>query len=71
MGLLNLFSKSRPAAIRHLPQGSLTVDRNAHIVATTIPSSFAPTLLRDLARHVLHLFQEARKAQMPDRKSVV
>jgi hypothetical protein len=64
MGILKLFSKPAPG-VQRLPYGSLTVDREAHIVATTISSSFSPDLLQEIARQVLRLFREARKAQMP------
>ncbi len=64
MGILSLFAKPSPA-IRRLPHGSLTVDREANIVATTIPSGIEPELLQDIGRQVLRLFSEARKAQIP------
>jgi hypothetical protein len=63
MGILKLFSKPRPA-VQKLPHGSLTVDRNAQIVASTISSAVEPELLQDLGQHILGLFREARKAQM-------
>jgi hypothetical protein len=64
MGLLNLFSKPRPA-LQRLPSGSLTVDRDGHIVATTVASSYPEELLGEIAGEVLLLFAEARKAQLP------
>lgn len=64
MGLLNLFSK--PAAlVQRLPSGSMTIDRNARILATTISSSHSPKLLQHVGNQVLGLFREARKAQLP------
>jgi hypothetical protein len=64
MGILRLFSKASPE-VQRLPHGSVTLDRNANIVATTIPSAFGPELLQEIGNHILGLFREARKAQMP------
>jgi hypothetical protein len=64
MGFLRPFSKGRPA-LQRLPSGSMTVDRAGNVVATTVASSYPRTLLHEIAKEVLHLFQEARKAQMP------
>jgi hypothetical protein len=64
MGFLNLFSRS-DAAVQRLPSGSLTVDANGRIVATTVSSSYPEELLQEIANEVLALFREARAAQMP------
>ena len=64
MGFLNLFSKPRPT-LQRLPSGSLTVDREGHIVTTTVSSSYPEDLLHEIADEVLRLFQEARKAHLP------
>jgi hypothetical protein len=64
MGLLKLFSKSRPA-LQRLPAGSMTVDRDGHIVTTTVASSYPEEILEEIAGEVLELFAEARKAQLP------
>ncbi len=64
MGFLNLFSKPLPAVPR-LPSGTMSVDRNGRILATTVSSAFEPELLEDIGRQVLRLFHEARKAQAP------
>jgi hypothetical protein len=64
MGLLNLFSK--PAAlVQRLPSGSMTLDRNACILATTISSMHPRKTLQQIGNHVLGLFREAHKAQVP------
>jgi hypothetical protein len=64
MGFLRLFSK--PAAlVQRLPSGSMTIDRNAHVLATTISSSHSPKLLQQIGTQVLGLFREAHKAQIP------
>jgi hypothetical protein len=64
MGLLNLFSKPSPT-VQLLPAGSMTLDRNACILATTISSAYDQELLQEIGENILRLFREARKAQMP------
>lgn len=64
MGLLNLFSKPRPA-LRRLPSGSLTVDRAGNVVTSTVASSYPDETLQQIAQEVLRLFREARSAQLP------
>ena len=64
MGFLKLFSKTGPA-VQRLPSGSMTVDREGNVVATTVSSAYPPLLLREIAREVLDLFREARAAQIP------
>ena len=67
MGFLKKLSRlfrSR-AAIRQLPLGSMTVDRDGQIVTTTVSSAYPRTLLREIGQNVLVLFREARAAQMP------
>jgi hypothetical protein len=64
MGLLSLFSKPRPG-VRLLPSGTMTVDRNARIVASTVSSAHSTELLEEIGNHILHLFREAHKAHIP------
>jgi hypothetical protein len=64
MGFLkNIFGDS--AAVQQLPTGTIAVDRQGHIVTSTVSSAFPKNLLREVARDVLELFREARVAQMP------
>ncbi|MEY2457569.1 MAG: hypothetical protein QOD03_1451 [Verrucomicrobiota bacterium] len=65
MGLLNLFSNSRNAAVQRLPAGTMTVDRFGNIITTTVSSAYSTKLLNDIATEVLRLFREARHAQIP------
>lgn len=65
MGFLKFFSKSSSAAVRKLPSGTLTVDGNGRIVTCTVPSSYPKGLLHAIADEALHLFREARTAQLP------
>jgi hypothetical protein len=64
MGLLNLFTKPRPA-LQRLPSGSMTVDREGFIITSTVSSSYPVDILEEIADEVLHLFAEARKAHLP------
>ena len=64
MGFLKRFFRSR-AAVQQLPTGSLTVDRDGHVVTSTVSSAYPQPLLRDISQEVLALFREAREAQMP------
>jgi hypothetical protein len=64
MGRLTLFSQTKPA-VRRLPSGSMTVDDNAEVLATTLSSSCPPALLREISRCVLRLLRQAHTAQMP------
>jgi hypothetical protein len=67
MGFLKTFFslfRSR-ASVRQLPVGSLTVDRDGHVVTSTVSTAYPEALLREIGRSVLILFREARTAQMP------
>ena len=64
MGFLKRFFRSR-AAVQQLPSGSLTVDRDGHVVLTTVSSAYPRPLLREIGQEVLALFSEARASQMP------
>jgi hypothetical protein len=67
MGFLKKLSRlfrSR-ASVQQLPVGSLTVDRDGHVVTSTVSSAYPDELLGEIGRNVLVLFREAREAQMP------
>ena len=53
------------AAVRELPVGSITVDRDGQLVTSTVSSAYPRALLGEIGREVLVLFREARAAQMP------
>ena len=65
MGLLKKIFRRRQALVQQLPSGSLTVDRNGNTITSTVSSGYPAALLGQIARDVLHLFREAREAQMP------
>jgi hypothetical protein len=53
------------ATVQQLPAGSLTVDRDGHVVTSTVSSAYPATLLQAIGHDVLALFREAREAQAP------
>ena len=64
MGFLSLFSKPSPG-VQVLPSGTLTVDRNNHVLATTVSSTCSAEMLQEIGDQVLTLFRSARRAQLP------
>ena len=64
MGFLKKIFGAR-AGVGQLPSGSITVDRNGEVVTFTVSSEFPRKMLREIARDVLVLFNEARAQQMP------
>src|SRR5690242_1664961 len=64
MGFLSLFSRSSPG-VQVLPSGTLTVDRNNQILASTVSSACSQDILQEIGDQVLTLFRLARKAQLP------
>ena len=64
MGFLKKIFGGR-AAVQQLPTGTIAVDRQGHIVTSTVSSAFPKNLLQGIGRDVLELFREARAAQMP------
>lgn len=64
MGFLSLFSKPSPG-VQILPSGTVTVDRNNKILATTVSSACSEDVLQEIGDQVLTLFRQARKAQLP------
>lgn len=53
------------ASVQQLPTGTITVDRQGHIVTSTVSSTYPKALLGGIGTDVLQLFREARDAQMP------
>jgi hypothetical protein len=64
MDFLRFFSKPTPALLR-LPSGSFTADRAGRVLTGTLPSSFPPELVSEIAKEVLATFREAAAAQLP------
>jgi len=53
------------AAVQQLPAGTITVDRDGRIIASTVSSAYPKNLLQTIARDILELLREARASQMP------
>lgn len=53
------------AAVQQLPAGTVTVDRNGTIIASTVSSTYPKALLQIIGKEVLELLREARASQMP------
>ncbi len=64
MGFLKRFFRGR-ASVQQLPTGTITVDRQGHIVTSTVSSAYPKNLLLDIGSDVLSLFKDARAAEMP------
>lgn len=64
MGILKKFFGGK-ASIQQLPVGTITMDRQGNIVASTVSSAFPRALLQTIAADVLELLKEARAVQMP------
>jgi len=64
MGLLNLFSKDSPG-LQILPSGSLSVDRNGKVLASTVSSIIPGETINQISQAVLRLFRGSREAQVP------
>ena len=53
------------AADQPLPSGSMMVNLDGTIGATTVPATYPRRLLQEVGNGVLSLFREARAAQLP------
>ena len=65
MGFLKKLLFGGQAAVQQLPTGTITVDRQAHIITSTVSSAYPKNMLQGIGRDVLELFRAARAAQMP------
>ncbi len=65
MGILNLFSKTKPMNLVRLPSGSFTVDREGKVLTSTLPQSFPEEYIQEISQRVLGALRAAEKAQMP------
>jgi hypothetical protein len=65
MGFLSRLFKSGKPGLVHLPAGSFTLDRDGHIMTSTLPQSFPVEHLKAIGNQVLASFRSAKKAQMP------
>ncbi|MBI2946472.1 MAG: hypothetical protein HYY23_02425 [Verrucomicrobia bacterium] len=71
MGLLSFFTKSIPAELVRLPQGSFTMDRDGRIIVSTLPQSFPAARAREIGQTFLALFRSSQAANLPLAELVV
>jgi hypothetical protein len=65
MGILKPFSRAdQPLAPERLPSGCFVVHRGGALVASTLPSSFAPKLVQELTKVVLDAFKNTADTQI-------
>ncbi|MEO7297240.1 MAG: hypothetical protein ABI042_01540 [Verrucomicrobiota bacterium] len=65
MGLLNLFTKKGVPNLAQLASGSFTVDARGGILASTLPHSFSPLHMSEIAFAILEIFADAKQAAVP------
>jgi hypothetical protein len=66
MGFLkNVFSRNGANRLNKLPSGSFAVDRDGHLVVSTLPGNFPEMEMRDIGQRVLAFFRGAEIAQVP------
>ena len=59
------FVKPTKQALVQLPAGSFTMDRQGHIMTSTLPQSFPAATIQAIGDQVLAAFRSAKRAQMP------
>jgi len=64
MGLLTGKSQHLEKAAMAPPAGCFTVDRVGRVISSTLPQTFSPQRLRQIAQSVLIAFQSAHQAQL-------
>jgi len=65
MGILKkIFSKTN-GALSKLPSGAFALDRDGHLIVSTLPGGFSEALMRDIGQRVLTFFRGAQTAQVP------
>jgi hypothetical protein len=63
MGLLS--KKNAGLQLRRLPTGTFTVDALGRVVCSTVPQAVPAAIVGEIAQHVVAIFEEARRAQLP------
>ncbi len=71
MAFLKGILKSAPRQPERLPTGSFTVNAEGRVVTSTLPQSFPPARMVEIARQVLAFFRGAREAHVTVRELVV
>lgn len=64
MGILTRKSGSLDRGIKAFPAGCFTVDRDGHLISSTLPQNFSSELAGQIARAVLGAFEGAHQAHL-------
>lgn len=66
MGVLKkLFSRNGSLRLDKLPSGAFALDRDGHLIVSTLPGTFPEAQMRDIGERVLAFFRGAQLAQVP------
>ncbi|MSU61934.1 MAG: hypothetical protein EXS31_06005 [Pedosphaera sp.] len=65
MGLLSFLGKSGSVTLMRLPSGTFTLDRQGHVLASTLPQNFPAALVQQIGEVVLSTFRTAQSANIP------
>jgi hypothetical protein len=66
MGILKPYSRTqKPLRPERLPNGCFSVHRGGEVTASTLPSDFPASIVRDISRAVIDTFQRAQNANLP------
>lgn len=57
--------------VKRLPTGSFTVDARGEVISSTVSQVFPEALVRDIGQRIVHVFDGARRAQLPFSELVV
>jgi len=63
--LKKLFSRSNLLRLAKLPSGAFALDRDGHIIVSTLPRNFPEAQMREIGQRVLEFFRGAQTAQVP------
>ncbi len=63
--LKKIFSKSNRLRLTKLPSGAFALDRDGHVIVSTLPQNFPEAQMREIGQRVLEFFRRAQTAQVP------
>lgn len=61
----NFFRRKFTGKPSKLPSGAFALDRDGHVVVSTLPQNFPKAEMREIGDRVLAFFRGAQQAQMP------
>jgi hypothetical protein len=69
MGFLS--GKKPKPELKRLPTGTFTVDADCRVVSSTVPGHVSEAQVRDIGKHVLAIFADARAASIPFNELII